>query len=78
LDIGEEVDLVFENWPGVWIVALNDRPIGELQDPHSERIKITAKLEPANRLSLQTRVEPPIEERQRAVVGGAALEIRSP
>jgi hypothetical protein len=78
LDIQEEVDLVFQNWPGLWVVSLNDRQIGELRDPNPERIGITAVLQPSNQISFQTRVVPPIGERQRAVVGGVALEIRRP
>jgi hypothetical protein len=73
----EEVDLVFQHWPGVWVVALNKRGMGELRDPNRERIAITSMLQPANVLTVETQIEEPVGQRPRhELVGDVALEIR--
>jgi hypothetical protein len=78
----EEVDLVFEQWPGTWAIHLNQRPIAEFRDSSAEkpqRITISSLLQPANTLSAETRLD---DRSGRQVdqgwVGAASLEIRSP
>ena len=58
----EQVDLVFEQWPGVWVVSLNQHCVGELRDASAEspeRITITASLESTNELAAETQIEQP-------------------
>jgi hypothetical protein len=79
LGVSEEVDLVFQHWPGVWVVTLNSRGVGELRDPNPERIAITSLLQPANVLTVETQIEQPVGRKpRRELVGDVALEIRGP
>lgn len=76
----EEVDLVFEQWPGVWAISLNHRHISEFRDSSPEspqRIAITALLQPTNVLSAETQIEQPAGQKtRRGPMGVIALEIR--
>lgn len=78
---GDEVDLVFEQWPGRWNVTLNQRPLGQFEDAAAVspvRMTITALLQPTNVLAVETRFERPIgREAPRGVIGKVALEIRA-
>ncbi|HEX4073245.1 MAG TPA: hypothetical protein VHX68_18845 [Planctomycetaceae bacterium] len=77
----EQVDLLFEQWPGVWIVSLNHHRVGEVRDASSEspeRITITASLESTNVLAAETQIEQPADPLlRRGLMGKVALEIRS-
>jgi hypothetical protein len=78
----EEVDLIFEQWPGGWTISLNQRPIAEFRDSSVEkpqRITVTALLQPANALSAETQLDDrPGQRTGHCLVGAASLEIRSP
>jgi len=78
----EEVDLIFEQWPGVWTISLNQRPVAEFRDSSAEkpqRITVTSLLQPTNTLSAETLLDDrPGESVDHGLVGAAALEIRSP
>lgn len=76
----EEVDLVFQQWPGVWAISLNRRHVAEFRDSSPEcpeRITITALLQPTNVLSAETQIEQPTDQKtRRGLMGKIALEIR--
>ncbi len=81
LEPTEIVELVFEHWPGAWVVSLNQQPLAEIRDASAEsptRIVVTPVLEPTNTLSAETNLA-----RQSHGVGLAgqfgeiALEIRN-
>jgi hypothetical protein len=68
----DEVDLVFENWPGAWVVTINQHRVGEIGDPSPVRIAISSFLGPANVLTLEGQLE-----KTAGRAGQVALEIRS-
>jgi hypothetical protein len=81
LGTSEQVDLLFEQWPGAWIVSLNHHRVGEVRDASSEspgRITITALLESTNVLAAETQIEQSVDPVvRRGLMGKVALEIRS-
>jgi hypothetical protein len=78
----EEVELIFERWPGAWAIRLNQLPIAEFRDSTAEkpqRITISSLLQPANTLSAETRLDSRSGHQvDQGWVGAASLEIRSP
>jgi len=76
----EEVELVFQDWPGVWAISLNQHHVAEFRDstPESpERITITALLQPTNVLSAETQIDQPADPKTpRGLMGKLAIEIR--
>jgi hypothetical protein len=78
LEPREEVDLVLHDWPGIWVVTLNQQAVGEFRDPSPARIAIKSLLQPVNSLTFETQIEPPTSQLSRPqLVGNVALEIRS-
>ena len=81
LEPTEIVELVFEHWPGVWVISLNQRPLGEFRDASAEspqRIAVTQLLEPTNTLSAETDLSPQSgRDERRAPFGTISLEIRT-
>jgi hypothetical protein len=56
----EQVDLVFDQWPGVWTIRLNQQTVGQFGDAApecSKRITITPLLRPTNELTVETQIE---------------------
>ena len=75
---GDEVALVFENWPGTWVVTINQRSLGDLRDSIPVRIAISPLLQPANVLTLEGRFEEKAgSQAARDRSGQVALEIHS-
>jgi hypothetical protein len=81
LGLKDEVDLVFEEWPGSWAVSLNAHPIRQIHDSSAgspARITVTALLLATNEISAETQIEPAaISKTGRGPVGNLVLEIRS-
>jgi hypothetical protein len=81
LEPTEIVELVFEHWPGVWVISLNQRPLAEFRDASAEspgRIAVTQLLEPTNTLSAETDLARQFDGAVPAgQFGNIALEIRS-
>ncbi len=81
LGIKDEVDLVFEEWPGSWAVSLNTHPIGQIHDSSvasPARITVTALLLATNEISAECQIEPSaVAKTGRGLVGDLVLEIRS-
>ncbi|HUE16107.1 MAG TPA: hypothetical protein VMR25_18190 [Planctomycetaceae bacterium] len=77
----EKVELVFQEWPGVWAISLNQHHVAEFRDstPESpQRITITTLLQPTNVLSAETQIEQSAEEKTpRGLMGKIAIEIRA-
>jgi hypothetical protein len=81
LEPTEIVELVFEQWPGPWVISLNQQPLAEFRDASAEsprRIAVTQLLEPTNTLSAETSLTPQSgRDEGRARFGTIALEIRT-
>jgi hypothetical protein len=81
LEPNDEVELVFEHWPGAWSVSFNQRRVGELRDStlqSPQRIRVTTLLEPTNTLSAEMRFDGRSgHDVGRQPNGQVALEIRS-
>jgi len=77
----EIVELVFEHWPGAWVISLNQQPLAEFRDASAEsprRIAVTGLLEPTNTLSAETNLSLQAgRDEQGAPFGTIALEIRT-
>lgn len=75
----EQVDLVFDQWPGFWTIRLNQQTVGQFRDSSpecSERITITRLLQPTNELAAETQIEQPGDVHTASgLMGQVALEI---
>jgi hypothetical protein len=81
LEPWEVVELVFEDWPGHWILSLNQQRLAEFRDASAEspkRIDVTQLLEPTNTLWAETHLEhESVDGRGRGPFGAVSLEIRT-
>jgi hypothetical protein len=77
----EQVELVFQQWPGIWTISLNQHPVGKFRDSsaeRAERITITALLQSTNELAAETLIEQPRDANNRlGLVGQITIEIRN-
>jgi hypothetical protein len=75
------VELVFEDWPGLWTISLNQQPLAEFRDASAQspqRIAVTPRLLPTNTLIAESRLAPTSDrETRQASFGTLALEIRT-
>jgi len=81
LEPTEIVELVFEQWPGAWVISLNQRPLAEFRGAIPEapkRIAVTRLLQPTNTLTAETDLAPqPRLAGRQGQFGTIALEIRT-
>lgn len=81
LEPSEIVELVFEHWPGAWLIGLNQQPLAEFRDASAEsprRIAVTQLLQPTNTLSAEADLAAQSgRDERRTPFGTISLEIRN-